>query len=148
MNTKKGRDELTLNSVLGAIALANHENGIWVGPSEILSKSRLKYRCDSRQIAMYILHKYHGFSTTEVAKMLNLANHTTIVHGCKVIRNKARFDKNTNAVYVRTMDLLSVPIDSSLRDIQFGRPEAEKAYVSKKWYVKKLRRLGLLPKSK
>jgi hypothetical protein len=46
------------------------------------------------------------------------------------------------------MDLLSVPIDSSLRDIQFGRPEAEKAYVSKKWYVKKLRRLGLLPKSK
>lgn len=148
MDTAAGRKELAFQRVLSAIALANHESGIWIGPKEMMIKRRYQRFSDSRHIAMHILYNHFGMSTTEVAKRFGLVNHSTVVHGKKIIVDKVMFDGVLSKVFQRTLDLLGIPKESSMKFASFTRPEVEEQYNEKLRATKKLRRLGVLPTNK
>lgn len=148
MDTAAGRKEIAFQRVLSAIALANHENGIWVGQREMMVRRRHQRFSDSRHIAMHILYNYFGMSTKEVAMRFGLSNHSSVVHGKKTIVDKVMFDKVLSKVFQRTFDLLGIPEESSMKFASFTRPEVEEQYNEKLRETKKLRRLGVLPTNK
>ena len=54
-------------------------------PKELCSKSRVSNIKTARQVAMYILSKDLGLSTTKIASEVGVKDHTTVMHGIKKI---------------------------------------------------------------
>lgn len=54
-------------------------------PKELCSKSRVANIKNARQIAMYLLSKELGMSTTKIAAEVGVKDHTTVMHGVKKI---------------------------------------------------------------
>lgn len=54
-------------------------------PKEMCSKSRVANIKTARQIAMYVLSKELGLSTTKIATEVGVKDHTTVMHGIKKI---------------------------------------------------------------
>lgn len=62
--------------------------------ADILSQKRNAEFVLPRQIVMYLCNDMLSMSYTSIAKMLNKKDHTTIMHGCKVIRDGLTTDDN------------------------------------------------------
>ena len=52
---------------------------------EVCSKSRVAHIKTARQVAMYVLSKELGLSTTKIASEVGVKDHTTVMHGIKKI---------------------------------------------------------------
>ncbi len=61
---------------------------------DILSQKRNAEFVLPRQVVMYLCNDMLSMSYTSIAKMLNKKDHTTIMHGCKVIRDGLLSDDN------------------------------------------------------
>ena len=60
---------------------------------DLLGKSRVKNIKTARQIAMYLMKEELGLSTVEIGRELS-KDHTTIMHGIKVIKDNLKTDFN------------------------------------------------------
>lgn len=60
--------------------------------NEMCSKSRVSHIKTARQVAMYILSKELGMSTTKIAYEVGVKDHTTVMHGIKKITNDLKLD--------------------------------------------------------
>jgi chromosomal replication initiator protein len=56
-----------------------------VGVAEMRSHLRTKAYAEARQVVWFILHDHTGLSFPEIAEIYQ-RNHTTIMHGCRRIR--------------------------------------------------------------
>ena len=61
-------------------------------PKEMCSKSRVSNIKTARQIAMYLLSKELGLSTTKIATEVGVKDHTTVMHGIKKIDQDLRLN--------------------------------------------------------
>ena len=58
----------------------------------MLSKSRVANICNARQVAMYLMKNELGLSTTQIAKELDMKDHTTVMNGFKSIDKKMKMN--------------------------------------------------------
>ncbi len=65
-----------------------------IKPSDILSEKRNAEYTLPRQVVMYLCNEMLSMSYTSIAKMLNKKDHTTIMHGCKRIKQDLPTDEN------------------------------------------------------
>ncbi len=72
--------------------------------ADILGNSRLSKFVLPRHIAMYILKNHYNLKCTQIAKILNNKDHTTILNGCKKISNE-----------LETNEDLKIAIDTILK---------------------------------
>ncbi|MBO5703607.1 MAG: chromosomal replication initiator protein DnaA [Bacteroidaceae bacterium] len=59
-----------------------------VSVRELYSKSRKFALVQSRQLAMYMVHKYTNLSYAEIGRRFGGRDHTTVIHACTKISNK------------------------------------------------------------
>lgn len=67
-------------------------------PAQLRSKDRDKQLVHVRHVAMYILKKMTSASTTDIAQLLNRADHTTVLHGIAKVQNKLDNDPTLHSV--------------------------------------------------
>ncbi|MBR3138565.1 chromosomal replication initiator protein DnaA [Candidatus Saccharibacteria bacterium] len=61
-------------------------------PTELKSKSRVSHIMLARQVAMLLLSKELGLSTTKIATEVGVKDHTTVMHGIKKINNSLKLN--------------------------------------------------------
>lgn len=63
-----------------------------LSPKELCSKSRVANIKNARQVAMYLLSKELSMSTPKIAREVGVKDHTTVMHGIKVIEDHVKLD--------------------------------------------------------
>ena len=61
-------------------------------PKELTSKSRVAHIKNARQVAMFIISKEIGSSTTKIATEVGVKDHTTVMHGIKKIEQDLKLN--------------------------------------------------------
>lgn len=84
---QKDHGKLTLDSI--AEATAEHFN---VSLADLKSPSRMKEISNVRQVAMYLSKKLIDATNKEIATYYNRKDHTTIIHGVRMINAKIKED--------------------------------------------------------
>ena len=64
-----------------------------IKPEDITSQRRNSEFVNPRQIFMYLCRKLTDTSYTNIAKLLNKNDHTTVIHGCRKIEEALSTDK-------------------------------------------------------
>ena len=64
-----------------------------INKGQIIQVTRLRKIVLPRQIAMYIVHKKYGVSSTVTGKKF-FKNHATVLYACKAVENIMSYDKN------------------------------------------------------
>lgn len=72
-------------------------------PKDLLGKSRLKDIKTARQIAMYIMNEELSLSTVRIGQEFN-KDHTTIMHGIKVVKENLKVDFNLRSQMTELRD--------------------------------------------
>ena len=72
-------------------------------PNDLLGKSRLKDIKTARQIAMYIMNEELSLSTVRIGQEFN-KDHTTIMHGIKVVKENLKVDFNLRSQMTELRD--------------------------------------------
>ena len=60
---------------------------------ELMSKRRFREFVTARNVAMYILHKHYGVTSTKAGAILN-KDHCTALHACKSISGFMEYDES------------------------------------------------------
>lgn len=68
-------------------------------------KSRNRYIVTARQIYMYLLRKYAGYSLSVIGAMCGRRDHTTVIHAARNVENLILFDR-VLAPQITRMELL------------------------------------------
>ena len=64
-------------------------------------RTRKKEICENRQFLVYLLSLYTKLSLTEIAKMYNLKDHSTVIHAKKTITNIIDTESQYNLLFYK-----------------------------------------------
>ncbi len=84
--------EVTPNLIINVVAEQFH-----VKPEDITSKKRNSEFVFPRQVVMYLCREMIGTSYTNIAKLLNKKDHTTIIHGCNKMEDELKDNEELRA---------------------------------------------------
>lgn len=80
--------ELSFDSILRQVCRAQD-----IKVSDVLATSRKQQIVQTRQLAMYLVHKYTQMSYAEIGRKMGKKDHTTVLHACDVIQKRLATDK-------------------------------------------------------
>jgi chromosomal replication initiator protein len=63
-----------------------------VSKSDLLGKCRVRDLAIARQIAMYLIRKYHGLTLKNIGKLFN-KDHSTVIYSCEMVEELNGIDK-------------------------------------------------------
>ena len=82
------------NEITPALIIDVVSDHFGVKSDDITSKKRNQEFVLPRQIIMYLCRKLTDTSYTNIAKLLNKKDHTTIIHGCSKIESELETNKD------------------------------------------------------
>ena len=81
--------EITMDNVIQTIT-----EQMAVSQKELFSKSRKQSLVKSRQLAMYLTHKYTNMAYAEIGRRFGGRDHTTVMHACSQIQGRIASDSD------------------------------------------------------
>lgn len=88
------------------------EKATGVPASEIMTTNRKKHIIRAKRLAIYMLRNHYGLTTTQIAKIVNVGDHTTVVHHikrhAKLMATDSDVADETNAISRALTDKIAI----------------------------------------
>ena len=95
--------EITVEEIIRKVsALTN------ISESDIAGKSRRAEIVEARQISIYLCRDVLGTSLASIGMHFSGRDHTTVLHACKVIKEKKKKDKRVSGIVADIKSELSI----------------------------------------
>lgn len=108
------------------------ERATGVSTAEIMTDNRKKNVIKAKRLAIYMLRIHYGLTTTQIARMVNVGDHTTVVHHIKRHSRLMAADSDvadeTHAISKAIIDKIAIEKKRVTPIFDFARDEVNARY--------------------